>query len=303
MELRFILAFIPWLFWWFVNIFDKIFIERYLKNIFSFYFFYNIISPLVLILFLFIFNFEFISYKYIIIVFLGSISYFLTNAFYVKALENDEVSKVVPLYSLTVIFVLLYDIFLFKENIKLVSMLWMALVVIWSMLLLSKDLSFNILRPRKALFYMIFSSFAWSLVFVFTKIFIEKYQFWTLLIYQLFFQIIICISFLFFKKSRSQIFDTYKNIQTRSPYFCIWFSSILDFIALFTLQFVLTIWIASYVNVIAQVQHVFVLIFSSILSIFFPNILKEKLDRSIFLKKLYFIILIIIWIVFIKFNS
>ncbi len=85
MELRFILAFVPAIFWAIINIFDKVFIEKYLKDVFSFTFFTNILSPILLIVLIFLFGFKIIDTYYIILAFLATLWYTLASIFYAQA--------------------------------------------------------------------------------------------------------------------------------------------------------------------------------------------------------------------------
>ncbi len=147
---------------------------------------------------------------------------------------------------------------------------------------------------------MILSGFFYSTILLTTKLFFKNYDLWTFIIYQTTFQILICLSYLFFKPIRKKLLKTINRIKKGEIYILMWVNQILDSIALFTMQFALSIWISSYVFAVSMTQYIFVLLFSTFFTLLFPKILKEKLDKKIFVKKSISIIMITVWVVLIE---
>ncbi len=300
MELWFFLAFVPAIFWAMINIFDKVFIDRYLKDVFSFTFFTNILSPILLIVLIIVFGFEIVGIYYVLLAFLAAFGYIFTNIFYARALGLEEASKVIPLFSLTVIFTVIYDFFIFSEAISLFWLLSICLIVFWVFALVSDKLSLKIFKPRRVLFLMFFASFSYSITLLTAKLFLESYSFYVFITYQVFFQIIICLSYLFFKPIRKKLARTMEGIGKKRVYLLMWVNQVLDSTALFVMQFTLSIWVSSYVFAVSMTQYIFVLLFTTFFTLLFPKILKEELDKKIFAKKSVSIIMIIVWVIMVE---
>ncbi len=296
MELWLVLAFIPAIFWWAVSILYKIFVDRYLKSTYSFVFFSNILSLGFLVILFVFWDFEFIDLKYLFLVFLASLVYIIANFFYAESLKLEEASRVSPLLSFATVFMVFYDMFIFNRDINILWLIWIVIILLGSLLLLSNKFTLWVFRPRKILLLMMISSFLYSINFLISIVFLEKYSFYLFVTYQTLFQFLLCLCLLIFKKPRKKIFKSFRTIDRKWVYFWLGFTQFLDFAALFVLQYALILGVSSYVLAVGESQYLFILIFSIMLTLFKPHIFKEKMTEKILLRKSLSIILIIYWV-------
>jgi uncharacterized membrane protein len=226
--------------------------------------------------------------------FISGVSFVLAILWFFKGLKSFESSRIVPavggiLPILT--FLLIYIFSGGKETLKF----WEAvsfLFLILGTVLIAYDKSKKI--SLKSLQISVIAAFFFALSFVFAKYVYLEYPFLLGLIWIRLGGVLIALTFLFSHKLRNELFNQRVGLQKKTA--AIFLSSqtagagagILQnwSIALAPLSYV------AFVNALQGVQYVFLLIFAILVSLKFPQILKEEISKEVIFQKIIAILLI-----------
>jgi len=270
-----------------VNIVDKIFIDKHVKN------------PYLA---------SVISFLSTVIIFCG-ISFFKTDVFntnfrviaisfsagmvnsicvilYYYTLQKEEVSRFVPIFSLQPGFTVMLSFFILNEAFSGVIYLGIILVLFGSFLMSIRKTANKTKVNSMILFLIILTTILFALKNVLVKLGsldadIYVINFW--------FGIAACLMFvIFFYKNRPKNKKEIKNSSL------LLIADILSAVTLFILSLAIKKGPASLVTSIMQLKLVFVFIFSVFFTLFLPKILKEEISKKILLQKIVAMSIIII---------
>ncbi len=216
------------------------------------------------------------------------VTVFFSVAMYLFALRREETSRVVPLWSLTAIFVPLLGFILLDEPLT-IRILLAAILVVAGAALLQSDLKSGIItrKPRAALL-MIGGSFIWAIDVIIAEAYAAAVSPFVLTAWTLVGTAVPSIGFLLFSRSR-----LFAGLHTSSALIGIVGSTIFDVGATVAKFAALALAIAAYVEIAAASQYIFVFVGALILSRFAPFVAKEKTDGVTIGTKLVAILLII----------
>ena len=220
---------------------------------------------------------------------IAGIFYILMSLFYFKAVKIEEVSRVVPLFYLTPLFVLVFALIFLGEVFTPVKYIGVFLLTIGAILISSRNLlklSFG-----KAFWFMILSSFALAINAVITKHLLNFADFWTIFSYIRMGTIIalIPIFYLGFPDLISIVREHGKKVVG-----VISLNESLNLVGVLFITIATAVSYVTLVNALSSVQPFFVLLFVVILSIFYPKILKEEIGKSTVLLKFIAVVLMFI---------
>lgn len=270
--------------WAFVNIIDKYTLTKLVHN------------PLVPILALgiaelfiglgfFLFHgMVWISFSQWMLVLAISFCYGLTLFFYYKAVFVEEVSKVIPFYFLIPIFVLVIAHFTLSEILNWKQDTGVALLVAGAVLLSLKRV--EKIRMSPAFFYMMFASLAYAGNQVLTKYLLRSVDLWSVFAYVRIGIFILMLPFLiyYFPLMKKAYQQTGKKL-----FFVIGGNQCLNLLGVLCITVALTSGYTALVDALTSVQSFFVLGLTIISTLFFPNFLKEPLNKLVLVKKIIFI--------------
>lgn len=230
-----------------------------------------------------------LSYLNIVLAFVAGIFYILMSIFYFKAVKLEEISRVVPLFYLTPLFVLILAAIFLGETFTSIKYLGIFLLIIGAILISSKE--FIKISLGKTFWFMVFSSLAWSANLVITKYLLNFTDFWTIFSYTKIGTVfaLIPIFYLSFPDLVSTVKEHGKKVIG-----VISLNESLSTVGVLLITIASAVGYVTLVNALSSVQPFFVLLFAVILSIFYPKILKEEISKSTVLLKLIAIILMFI---------
>lgn len=272
--------------WTIVNLIDKYNLDKYVQNpmiCVIFIGFLGLISAMIVSQFT-----EILvpSTEILILSLSGGIFYIFTSLFYFKAIMVEEVSRVIPLYAITPIFVLILATVFLGENFAIQKYLGIFIIVIGSFLIsLRKDVKF---RLSGAFGLMILGTLAWAIYNIILKYVLNYLTYWNAFFWMRIGSFLF-IPFLFYRYRKQTI-----EIITKRPkgglYLII--AEPFNIAAIVFSTIALSYGFVSLVSALGQIQNFIVLIFAVLISIFRPQIIKEELKGTTISQKILAISLI-----------
>ena len=275
------------LFWAISNILEKYTVDKISKWAYD-YLFYSAIFEL---LFSFVI-YMFFDVSFSVLAIISGILLVSAIFFYVKALEDAELSAVIPLFETIPIFVLIISYVVFGKTITDTQFLAFVIILLgW--IIVSTNFSYlKKLKVDKSFFLMLFASFLYALVFSISDFVVWNTNVATVAFWEWIWFFIWTLFFFFLKKSREEIISWIKDFSWKK-FYLFWFSNSFDKLWMITTYKAFSLVSnPALVSVLWWIQAFLVLVFTSILSVFYPNIIKENIETKIIIQK-------IIWIVFI----
>ncbi len=275
-------ALVAYFVWSFSNLFSKIIISQYVGSITVNLILFGIwnLLPLVLIPFkgLSIPEFEILALA------IGSgILYLCILIPYFKALAIEEASRVVPLWRFTPLFILLFSSEMTGETLDVYQFAAFLLLVLGGFLVSVKRLT-DLFRPSKAFYLMIGASFLSALYSSIAKLIylrLPYYESFTLMRLGV---AISVLALLMLPHNRRELRATVASMQPRIKQLVI-LNGILEFVGLIFYNFAVSRAPVALVSASAGIQAIFVLIFSILLSMRFPQLIHEDMSRSALVQK------------------
>lgn len=231
-------------------------------------------------------GFSLLSPTNILLATASGISFIFMAYFYFHAAKIEEISRVVPLFYIAPLFVsILASIFL-HEIFSLKKYLGVFFLLIGAVIISSKkSVKF---RLGKAFWLMILSSFALSIHMVITKYLLRFADFWNIFSFiriGIFLALIPAFP-IYFPEILSTINEHGKKVITVMT-----LNESLALGASLLITIAASVGYVTLVNALSSVQPFFVLLFALVLSLFYPNILKEEIGKLTILLKFIAIIL------------
>lgn len=226
---------------------------------------------------------------------------FLTNTYilpYFKALEKDEASRVIPLFQFTSIFVLILSFMFLGEILQIKQYVGSLLIIIGAFLVSLQRLNFKILNLRPAFWYMMLSSFLLGISLVLYKFGVREIPFWHTLPYEGFGMALGALAIFLYRDNKKDFIKETKRFD-KNIYALMSINETVYILARYTTYFALSLVSASIVNVLGGFQPIFVFTYGIILSLWFPQILKEVISKKLIFQKIISIIIIIAGLYFI----
>jgi len=273
--------------WGIGNIFKKFVLEKHIKNP-IFYLLFNgvFLIPVYAVIIILFVPIEISIFSLIAV--LNGFIFYISVYFQTKAFRIEEVSRIIPLGYTEVIFTLILSMIFLKEFFTFDKYIGIFLIFVGAFLI-SYEKGVVL---RKGAFLVLTSSFLFGIYMVLSKYILGFMNFmgvyfWTVMIGFTIIQIPLLIKYkkTFFKKIKS----LNKNI-----FLLMIILGLINTLAMMFLYLpALSLGPASLVSAIDASRSFFVLLFVVILSLFFPNILKENLDKNTIILKIISSILII----------
>lgn len=267
--------------WAIVNIIDKYVLTKWIRKPITPVIIFCIIGLVASFLVYLFHGFSELSFPNIALSFIAGNFYILTVIFYFKTVKTEEISRVVPLFYLTPLFVLIFAAIFLGEFLTPVKYLGIFLVIVGAIFISSKN--FIKISFGKAFLFMVLASLFASLNAVITKYLLNFADFWTIFSYTRIGTIFALIPIFYFN-----FFDLLSTVRKhgKKVVAMISLNESLNIIAVLLITIATAVGPVTLVNALSSLQPFFVLLFAIILSIFYPRILKEEFNKSTVLLKL-----------------
>lgn len=218
---------------------------------------------------------------------------------YFKALQNEDSSRVIPLFQFIPLLVLLFSFIFLHEMISSNQLLGFIITFIGAFLLTVEKGESKIFKPRKAFWYMLLASFLYSLAPILFKYVVIQTDFWTAFFYQAIGGGLGALSLLVVPIYRKNWFGEGMHLP-RLTWGIMSFNQTLAILAEMSSSFAFSLAPVALVSVITGTQSFFVLIFALILSLKFPHTLSEDIRKNTLIVKAISILLIFLGLIFIS---
>jgi len=284
-----ILSILAALCWSVVNMVDKYVVTKWFKQPLVPVIMLGIIGLLASFLVYLTSGFTFLSYSKMTLALLTGIFYVLMSVFYFKALKIEEVSRIIPLFYLSPLFILFLAAIFLGEVFTLPKYLGIVLLVIGAILISSKNrLKLNF---SKSFGWMMLSVISSSISSLLTKYLLDFADYWTIFAYTRIGAAIgiIPIAYIYLPELINTVRKHGKKVVAVMSA-----NEILNLFAVLFIIIATSIGYVTLVHALSAIQPFFVLLFVVILSIFYPSILKEEIGKSVILLKLLAIALMFI---------
>ncbi len=210
----------------------------------------------------------------------GGICYILGNLFYFQAAKLEEISRVVPLLKLVPLCLLIPGVLFLGEVLTFQKYIGIFLLVSGAMLISLKGFK---LQLNRSFWLMILSVVSFSIYLALTKYLLIDVDFWTVFSYNriggIF--VLIPIYWLHFYKLKETIQENgWKGLAIISS------SEALNVLAVLFVTLAASVGYITLVESMLSLQSLFLLIITVFLSVFFPRIIQEEVDKQVILMKL-----------------
>ncbi len=174
-----------------------------------------------------------------------------------------------------------------------------SIIIIFAGFLLSVEkIEKKIFKLRKSFFYIVLSSFLFALAQVLYKFGVQEIPFWHTLPYEGFGIALGGLAILLYKNNKNAFIKETKKYKKRVFVFMT-INEMVYIFARYTGYFAISLIPVGIVSILSGFQPLFVLIYGIILSLWFPKIIKEAINRKVIFQKLVSILLMLVGAYFI----
>lgn len=278
------------------SVMDKSLLNRAMRSPLAFSFYVGIAAPIVFILAPF--GFHMLPGRLLASALISGIAFTYASYFIYSAMVKISVSRVIPVEGgLEPLFTLLFAYSFLGEKLTLFQLIAFVLIVGGGLMLSFDrgDWTINF----EVVVYCVLSAGFYAASFVISKNIFNHSDFVTGLIWTRVGVFIGALSYLMLKKNRQQIFDAPK--QAKAKNMILYYSAHgLGALGSLLVYFAYSIGPVAIVNALQGTQFAFVLLISTMLSLYFPWIIKERITRSELSQKIIAIIFISTGLIFLR---
>jgi transporter family protein len=261
------------------NLIDKFLLDKWVKNPLIPLHFIALINLIAATLIFSLHQVTQLSTSNILLLLLVGLLNTLTIVFYFKALSLEEVSRIVPLFNITPLFIMIFAAIFLNEIFTPIKYLGIFLLVSGSMLIGYK----KGIRPGKSAAYMAICLLTLTFNQIITKYLLGFADYWSVFAYARISTLIFLIPVLYI--SYKDLISTIKK-HGRNVILSISASELIAIFASFIATMATSLGPVTLVNSLAGVQPFFVLLVAVLLSRFYPHILEEELSRKTLAQKI-----------------
>jgi uncharacterized membrane protein len=213
---------------------------------------------------------------------------------YLKALGKADTSIVVPIFQSVSVFSYFLAYFVLGEILNFIQILGSLLIIFGAIGISIKFYEKKIYLTKDILFLQLLASLLVALNTLFFKFFAKDLDFWTVSFWQYSGFVIFGLILLIFVKSyRKDFIISFKRNKSIIISLNV-LNEIINIIGVIIFSFATLLAPLTLVWVINGLQPVFVFLIGILLTIFFPHLIKEELNKRILFQKILFILLMFI---------
>jgi len=291
MAIGFLLAIVSGFIWSVVNVIDKTVVSKYIKNPIFMILIFSVVSFIIGIVAVPFIPGGLVGWAWFWVI-LAGVGYMLATLLYFYALQIEEASRVVPLFSLSTAFLVIISAIFLGEIFSFITYFGILLIIIGTIIITARKNIFEAFTS-KALWLMALGAFGWAGSSAISKYLLDSYTYWQVYSWQRIFVGLIGIVFaLFFFKNIRQVYS-----QIKKRYVALHsFSEVLNLLGVFVFTVAISYWFVSLANTVASVQYVFIFLWAVIISRFKPSLFTEEVNKRVIWQKVVSIALIIVGI-------
>ncbi|MBI2110612.1 DMT family transporter [Candidatus Woesearchaeota archaeon] len=280
--------------WAIVNTLDKYVLTKWINKPVIPMMVSSIIAITVAFLIFIFKGFSTLSISQIILALLGGLFSAMMSLFYLNALKREEVTRVIPLFYLAPLFIAILAAIFLREVFQ--PLIYLGVIFLISGAILISNKSIRKISLGKAFWFMIASSLSLSINQIIVKYLLAFTNFWTIFSYVEIGYFLSVIPIFYFNFS-----DLKKIIQQHGKKVAgvISLSTLFNILGILLITIAISIGAVTLVNALSSIQPFFVLLFAVLLNQFYPNILKEEVNKSTILIKFFAILLMFIGVILI----
>ncbi|MBI3034890.1 EamA family transporter [Candidatus Woesearchaeota archaeon] len=284
--------------WAVTSLIDKIVISKgYIKSPLVYILLNGLMNVLLIFLLPFV-GFEALKFTDFLIVLLGGAAFSASVSLYYKAVQYDDISKVIILFQLGPVFVLLMSFLFLGEILTKNSFIGFLFLLSAGFIVSYKKVNGS-LRLGKAFYYMAISMFFGAIFLVTAKYIYNVTSFWSAFLWMRLAGFT-ALGVLLFPSIRKEAVNTLKIMKPKAKALMI-FKMLIDFSAFVFLGYAILNGPISLVTVLgSSVLPLFVFVLALACSFYFPNLVKEDINKKAILIKLSAIALMVVGIVFVN---
>ena len=284
--------------WAFTALIDKIMISKnYIKSPFVFIIFNGLMNILLLLVLPF-FDFGHLGNADILISLSAGIFLTVGVIFYYRAVQNEEISRVIILWQFIPIFVLLFSFFFLREFLTARYFMGFLFLLAAGLIVSYRKINGS-LRLSKAFYFMLASTVFISIYYIFSAHIYKATTFWSAFMW-LRLSSFAPVFLLLLPSLRKEFFDTWKNMKPTIKGM-ITLKQFIDFLAFIILGLAILNGPIALISALGSaVAPIFIFLITVLTTFYLPNILKENLDKKNVLIKILAIALTVIGIIFVN---
>ena len=272
------------------NVFDKFLVSKKFKNIYSFAVIINIVYLIFFAIVGYFIRKTFILNQGLYWTIAASLAYFVMWIFWWKGLTTGEVSRVVAIFFTSPIFSALLAVIFLGESLS--SLKWLAIffIVVGGILSGWEAKKGKLKTFNKAYIFALLAAVFASLGNVISK---QAMVYWTPMTVQTAGYLMALPLYLLFLFNKQVAEEAKKTFSSLRSFLLMFLRGLLGFLAISAFELSIGAGSVSLVVALNGTQPMLILIFSTLLSIFAPKIIKEDTSRQALFTKAIAIILII----------
>jgi transporter family protein len=269
-----------------VNVIDKFVLSKIVKNPYVPAIYLGALSFIIGIIIL-IWRGQSLNWLNLILALISGALYCISTILYFHAVKREEISRVVPLFYLNIIFVALLGAWWFGEIFTIMTYIGIFLLIAGAILINFKDR----LAMGAAFWIMLISAFFLALSRILMKYVLISADYWTTFAWGRIGMFIVCIPliFLYLKDFR----NSFSSAVILSS------SEILNILGVLLLTAAVSLAPVTLVGSLTTLQPLFLFLITLLISYFKPNIIFEQLKGKQILIKAVSIIMIIVGVILI----
>lgn len=276
------IAILGYLFLAITNVNDKFLIEKHIKQPFVYVFFIGVLGLASLVLIPF--GFVPIDPFSIFIDLIVGVFFIFALVMFFRALDSSEASRVVPFIGgLTPFFIFILSFIFLQERLALKDIIALCILILGSVLIT--------LSPQKKkgistsdLLWALGAAAVFAVVYTLSKYIYNNQPFITGFVWMRVGSFLAILGFLLDEKDRSVIFNTVKKVKNQIKFYYLG-NQIFGGIGFILINYAIFSASVTLVNALQGVQYIFVLVLVSLVTLFYPKLIKEKISKKIVVKK------------------
>jgi len=272
------------------NYIDKVLLEKYFKEggVGTILLFSSLLSACALPFFLFIdpkvLDVDFT--KIIVLVVVG-VSNVLVLFFYLLAIRDEEASVVVVFYQLVPVIGSILGYFILDEVLTQMQLMAMATIILGTTIISFEiDIENKLKLRRKTILFMLCASFFWAFGGVIFKMVALEENLWRSLFWEHVVLVLVGVGIFIFVRSYRNNFLLALRSNTKTVLLINGSNEVIYILGNVTVAYAYMLAPIGLVLLTESFQPIFVLIIGVVLTIFFPRIITEKIQRKHLLQKI-----------------
>lgn len=204
--------------------------------------------------------------------------------FYIAALSFEEVSRVIPLWSLSPLFTLVLAAIFLGERFSSMDYAAFVFLVIGSVLVSTHIHQFRKMRLSKAFYLMLLAVFLIVVHFVILKYLFRSYNLWMIFFFVNLIGFLMALALLPFNKPRAALIHSIASLSKNGIALLV-VQTVFSFLAYVVYNYAVLYGPLTLISALDGFQSLFIFIFTITLSRFFPRILKENISLPVLAQK------------------